>query len=102
MSIHSAFTEPPRKTWPAYSYGMLAFILALLAFDLGWRLSLPPFYHGDRNMGLVVPLMLLFNHLAYQFRWPPPTTVTLRLLSWGWMAFGWFYILLCVARAHWS
>jgi len=36
--------------------------------------------------------MLLFNHLAYQFRWPTLVTVTLRSLAWLWLAFGSFYI----------
>jgi len=92
MNIFATFAEPPKAIRPAYSYGFLAVILALLAVDIYWRLNLPPFYHGARNLGCVVALMLLFNHLAYQFRWPSQATIALRLLAWGWLVFGFFYI----------
>ena len=92
MNIFATFAEPAKSKHPAFSYGFLAVILTLLAFDLYWRMTLPPFYPHDRNINLVVVLMLLFNHLAYQFRWPPAATAGLRLLAWGWLVFGAFYI----------
>jgi hypothetical protein len=92
MSFISKFAEPPKIRSVAFKYGFLATILTLLAFDICWRLSHPPFFRGDRNINIVVALMLLFNHVAYQFRWPPAATIALRALAWSWLAFGIFYI----------
>jgi|GEM_PF-3824723 hypothetical protein len=51
-----------------------------------------PRYPYDRYNNTVVVLMLLLNNLAYQFRWPKPVTVVLRVAAWVWLAFGCFYI----------
>jgi hypothetical protein len=99
MSFYTVFARPPRRTYAAFSYGMLGVILVLLAIDLQWRLSLPSAYPHDRNLNCVVVLMLLFNHLAYQFRWPPAATVGLRVLAWSWLVFGVFCIVFCL-RIH--
>ncbi len=71
---------------------MLVVTLLLLAWHIYWRLTLPPDYRQDPNGNGVVALMLLFNTLAFQFRWPTSITVALRLLAWSWLAFGSFYI----------
>jgi hypothetical protein len=92
MSIYSAFAKPPNSTHPWFSYGFLAVILILLATVIQLKLSLPPTYPHNRNECLVVPFMLLFNHLAHEFRWPPAATVALRILAWSWLVIGLFYI----------
>ncbi|WP_040546914.1 hypothetical protein [Pedosphaera parvula] len=74
-------------------YGLLALILSLLAIDIRWRLRLSPGFAGERYSNGVAALMLLFNHLAFQFRWPTPVlTAALRILAFGWLAFGLLYI----------
>jgi hypothetical protein len=92
MNLRAILTEPPKESSSAFRYGMLVVFLLLLAFDIRWRIGLSPGYRHDRNGNGVVALMLLFNHLAYQFRWPTSVTAALRLLAWGWLAFGCFYI----------
>ena len=92
MNIRASFTEPPKERSFTFRYGMLVVCLLLLAFHIQWRLTLSPDYRHDRNGNGVVALMLLFNTLAYQFRWPTSVTVALRLLAWVWLAFGCFYI----------
>jgi hypothetical protein len=84
--------EPSKPAHPAYQYGMLLVILGLFAWNIHFRLGLPPGYGGEPYSGFVVVLMLLFNHLAYQFKWPRYVTATLRVLAWSWIAFGFFYL----------
>ena len=87
MNLWAKFAEPPK---PGYltplRYWFLAFFLALLAFVIWLRLRLPP-SDRDRNLCLVFVLMGLFNHLAYNFRWRPAVTVSLRALACVWLAF---------------
>ena len=68
----------------------MAVILALLAVELLSSFHRTPAHSHDRYENMVVGLMLLFNHLAYQFRFPAPATVALRFLAWGWMVFAVF------------
>jgi hypothetical protein len=95
MTIRDVLTEPSNPRHPAFGYGLLFAILLLLANYIWWRLSLPSTYSHDPNVNGVVVLMLLFNILAYQFRWPASATVVFRILAWGWIFFGFFYLL------HW-
>jgi hypothetical protein len=93
MTLASKFAEPSKPRSSAYSYGFLAFILLLLAIDL-FRLSRSSV--GSLHIATgncVVVLMLLFNHLAYQFRFSPQATVALRILAWGWVVFGLAYVI---------
>jgi hypothetical protein len=91
----SIFAEPSKPN-PVFAYGFLVVILLLLVERIWWFISLPPQYPYERYTGFVVVLMLLFNHLAYQFRLPTRLTVFCRILAIVWLAFGLFYIF----RAH--
>jgi hypothetical protein len=77
---------------PAFNYALLAFILVLLGWYVYWRINLPPGYSGDRYGNAVIGLMLLFNLLAFGFRWPIAATVLLRTLALVWLVFAIFYI----------
>lgn len=90
--FHDVLTKSSKSKTPAYAYGILAVILALLAWNIRWRLNLSPRYPHDRNGTLVLALMLLFNHLAFQFRWPAMMTAALRILALTWVIFGCFYL----------
>jgi hypothetical protein len=90
--IYRELTQPPKKVRPGFNSVMLALILLLLASDIYLLKNLRPDYRGDRYRNAVVGLMLLFNHLAFQFRWPILTTVFLRALAWIWVVFGFVYI----------
>lgn len=93
MSIRSLLTSPSQPNHPVFVYGMLGLIGVMLFVTVRLLLAMPPSYPYARYGGLVVWLMMLFNHLAYQFRWPVPVTAVLRLLCWGWAVFGMIYIL---------
>jgi hypothetical protein len=90
--IHWAMTEPPKRVIPVFNCALLALILLLLGWYVYWRINLPPSYSGDRYGNAVIDLMLLFNLLAFGFRWPIPATVLLRTLAIVWFVFGLFYI----------
>ena len=81
---------------PSYHYGMLLFILGLLTWNILWLFSLSPTYKGDPYMGSVVILMMLLNHLAYQFTWPAPIHAVLRIVTWSWTILGLLY-LVCIS-----
>jgi len=96
MKWFSTYTEPAASTGPIFRFGMLALCIWLLADALQVRARLSATYPHDPNGGTVVALMLLLNHLAFQFRWPRPVAVALRFLALAWLAFGCFYI------SYWS
>jgi hypothetical protein len=81
---------------PGMRNGFLAFILALLVVDTVLCLCTSKPYPGGRGMLLIVPLMLLFNHLAYQFRWSRRVTAFWRITAWVWLIFGSYYIYVVV------
>ena len=69
-----------RLRGPVYCYGRLALILALIM----WIVLDPALRHVGQ---LAIPLSLLFNHLAFQFRWSKPVMITLRALAFFWLIF---------------
>jgi hypothetical protein len=100
VNVRSIFTEPNQPSHPAYRYGALVFILSLLAWEICRKMQLPPRYSGDPYGTGVVLLMLLLNHLAYQFRWPTPVTIAFRVAALGWLVFGSFYIFYLAERLY--
>jgi hypothetical protein len=86
-----ALTSPPQILYPAFKYGMLIALLILVGSAIALRLTLSS-RHPDPNGVLVVPIMLLLNHLAYQLRWPLPLMVTLRILAWAGLIFAAYYV----------
>ncbi len=75
----------------SYKYSMLGFILFLIALNL---FLLLPRQNYDYHTYLVpmVTLMLLFNHIAYQFTkrgWP---SYVMKTIAWVWMIFGCAYL----------
>ncbi|MFZ2281027.1 MAG: hypothetical protein WAW39_24725 [Prosthecobacter sp.] len=92
MIIRRILTSPAQPGNPIFAYGLLTIIVLLLIWNIQVLLDAPPSYPYDRCGNLVVALMLLFNHLAFQFRWPAGVAVALRVLALGWTAFGLFYV----------
>lgn len=86
------------QAWQAlrsiYRYGMLVFILGVFALAIVIYLHTSPEDHSDPYMGFILPLMLLFNHLASAFKWRRSVAVALEILSSVWMVFGILYYLL--------
>lgn len=87
-----SFREPSKDFGPAYRWGMLAAALLLLAWDMKWQLNRSPAFSGDRYGNLVMGLLLLLNHLAWSFRFPPTVTFALRVLASGWFLLACAYI----------
>ena len=92
-SLTKWFLAEPRIRSAGFQYGFLAFIIALLIFQAVVAAHLPSSYRPGRYGGFIAPLMLLFNHLAYKFRWSQTVTIVLRVIAWVWIIFGLTYIL---------
>ena len=77
--------QEPSPRSAIFRYGFLALILALVADDL---------YHPGSHYlrGLIIPAMLLLNHLAFQFRWPRAITISLRVIALAWVIVGSYFI----------
>ncbi len=89
MSLGAVF----KRVWDRY--GMPIFPLALLALYILCYLSRPSQRNADPYGGSVLILVLLFNYLSRRARkskWPVWLAVALYLLSFGWAAFGFFYV----------
>jgi hypothetical protein len=90
--FQKAFVDDSNLRGAGYRYGMLAIILALILVGV----FLPSLDYFSR---MVCPLMLLFNHLAFQFHWPRPVAIALRAFASFWIVFGAIY-LLCQVNVH--
>jgi len=64
-----------------YRWGMLTVILALVGWSIQIELSEVEFSWRHLGRGLIVPAMLLFNHLAFAFRWPGLLGFALNVLA---------------------
>jgi Na+/melibiose symporter-like transporter len=86
--------EPPAVN-PWYRWGMLVVALVLLVM----MASIPRQSEEstlEAYSSVAVPLMLLFNHLAYCFQWKK------RWLSIAWQILAWSWIVIGVCWIEWS
>ena len=74
-----------------YKYGMLAIILYLLVINVMHLLKWHDFAY-DEYGNLVVALMLLFNHIAYNFTKTGWKNRVMRAVAWGSLILGFVYI----------
>ena len=79
----------PRRPW---KYGFLVIVLGLLAFSVINLIGSRDFGY-DQYGGLVIGLVLLFNHIAYNFTTKGWKSIVMKTVAWVWMAFGSVYIL---------
>jgi hypothetical protein len=96
VAISNWLLAEPRVRSVGFRYGFLAVILALLLLQVLIVPHLSASYPHGRYFGYIVPLMLLFNHLAYQFRWSQTVTIVLRVIAWLWIAFALPYMFFVV------
>ena len=75
----------------SYKYGFLALILFLLVWSADPLLKWQNF-DRFRFSNLVAPLMLLFNHLAYNFTKKGWLSHVMKTIAWIWVAFGCAYL----------
>jgi hypothetical protein len=73
---------------PAFQYGMLTLILALLALNIGITIAYPFRDLSSPTISFIVCSMLLLNHLAWSFWFGPKTSPTLRIIANAWVAIG--------------
>ena len=78
-----------RQLW---KYGMLGIIFCLLGFSVMTLFRYRNFGY-DQYGGLVIGLVLLFNHIAYYFTTKGWKSVVMKTVAWIWIAFGVVYIL---------
>lgn len=86
-----SFIEPSKKIFPAFSCGFLAFILLLLACAIRLAVNQSPSYPYPYG-GVAIVILLLFNHLAYSFRFPIRVTVALRVFALVWLVVSLIYV----------
>ena len=98
MFFKKAFLEEPRLRSAGWRYGFLAVIIALIIGQLVVAIHFSPSYPNGRFFGFVAPFMLLFNHLAFSFRWSRLTTVCMRCVAYAWLIFGLAYIFVMLTR----
>lgn len=72
----------------AYGWGMLVLIFLLIAWNFDIHFRYPSSTWQQLGRGLIVPLMLLFNHLASAFRWPGFLGFAMNVLSVSWVIIG--------------
>ena len=93
MTLRSIFLDPPQPERSArFRYGLLAvtgFFLAGTVYDFVTR---PPDHHGNPFGSVIIAVMLLFNHVAFQFYLPPRLTAFSRILAIVWIVFAGVYI----------
>ncbi len=89
----SAKTGFLRETVPnaLRKYGMLGLILCLLAFNIHHLLKYRDFVY-DEYGNLMIALMLLFNHIAYNFTKTGWKSRVMKTIAWMWVALGFVYI----------
>lgn len=75
-----------------WKYGFLVIVLGLLAFSVINLLGSRDFGY-DQYGGLVIGLILLFNHIAYYFTTKGWKSIVMKTVAWVWIAFGLVYIL---------
>ena len=88
--ITKVFLDEPRLRWPAFRFGFLACIIVIAIVSGMVAAHLPPAFRG-RYFGLIIPPMLLLNHLAFQFHWSRSFRVGLRVAAIVWLCFAMVY-----------
>lgn len=83
---------PPILNSALYRWGMLALVVALLAFSLLSASQSSSEPKLEAYSSLAVPLMLLFNHLASAFTWRKSISRVLHALAGIWVIVGIIWI----------
>ena len=84
----------------SYKYGFLVLIIGLLVWSTDPLLKWENFDHFQFS-NLVVPLMLLFSHITYQFTKQGWLSRVMKTIAWIWVVFGCAY-LFWILRTHGS
>ena len=71
-------------------------VIGLIILDAVLAIHPSPPYRLGRFSGFIGSFMLLFNHLAFQFRWSQAVTIVLRVIALVWTVFGLAFFLFFV------
>lgn len=77
-----------------YKFGFLTILLSLFFWTLSISLDPSnPYRYGNYDI-LIVPIMLLLNHISFSFKFSTTLTVILRILAISWLIFTaiWIFI----------
>lgn len=96
MGILSKLIEPLKSMSPDFRYRMLVIFLCLLAGMIILELTST----GTHYDGIVLILAFLFYFVAYQFAWPTPVNVILRILALICTVFVVYFFFYKYIRAH--
>jgi len=80
--------EEHRLHTPIFRYGFLALILAWNVMELLSAIHSSPPYRHSKYFGLIFPMMMLFQHLAFNFYWSRPVRIALRICAFVSLVFG--------------
>jgi hypothetical protein len=86
-SLKKILLGEPRPSGAGFRYGFLALIAVLLVFYASHASS------QRGASGYIILLMLLLNHLAFSFRWPPNAALFVRVIALAWVVLGCVLIL---------
>jgi hypothetical protein len=75
-----------------YRWGMLIIIVILIAWNIRIHFRYPSSTWHDLGQSLVCPAMLLFNHLAFAFRWPGLLGFAMNVLAFAWLIIGGYLV----------
>ena len=75
----------------SFKYGFLVFTIWLLIWNVT-SLFKRQNYGYDQYGNLIIALMLLFNHLAYNFTKKGWLSRVMKTIAWVWIAFVWAYL----------
>jgi len=91
MSSFLKRLSEPRVASAFNRYFKLTFILALLTFGV----VLFAHMSGERlrYLALIMPLILVFQYLAFEIQWSLSVRIYLRILAWGWIGLTAIYLL---------
>jgi hypothetical protein len=68
-----------------YRWGMMVVILFLIGWSIQIELKSVEFSWKQLGHGFVVPVILLLNHLAFEFRWPKLAGIAITTLAFTWL-----------------
>ena len=70
----------------SFKYGFLVLIICLLIWDVASLLKWRNFGY-DQYGNLIIALVLLFNHIAYQFTKKGWLSRVMKIIAWTWLLF---------------
>jgi hypothetical protein len=85
MIRQTIFKEYAQPKVGIYRWGMMVVILFLIGWSIQIELNSVEFSWKQLGHGFVVPVMLLLNQLAFEFRWPRLVGIAMTTLAFTWL-----------------